>query len=99
MSTPSLFDTSADQSGWLFSSICFNASNSEYQGLILKKNATEPLQRSKSASRMRLPDTLLRAKAVWQASVEAPEPGLALENTTSRPRSASECLGGLRRRA
>ena len=39
-----------------------------------------PPVRSQSASRTRLPVSRSRAKAVWVAMVEAPEPGLGLEN-------------------
>src|SRR6185436_12472551 len=96
-SIPCELTTSDDQSGWPESSIAFSASSKENSWPIFRKNATEPLVMSKSASRIFLPDCP-KTKAVWQASVEAPEPGFELENTTSRPRPASELVDGLRKR-
>ena len=90
--------TRDDQSGSPAPAIWLRASISEDSGLIFRKNATEPLVTSKSASSTRLPDSLLKAKAVWQASVEAPEPGFELEKTSIRPRSVSERVDGFRKR-
>src|SRR5205823_2542694 len=82
-STPSELTTKEDQSGSPDPSIWLKASSMENSGLILRKKASEPLLTSKSASRTRLPESLFRAKAVSQARVEAPEPGLEQEKTTS----------------
>src|SRR5437667_1353804 len=97
-SIPSELTTSDDQSGSPAPSIWLRASISENSVLIFRKKATEPLVTSKSASNTRLPDSLLKARAVWQASVEAPEPGFELEKTSIRPRSDSERVEGLRNR-
>src|SRR5215475_10473402 len=96
-STPSALAMSDDQSGWPPSSICLTASSSEYQGFTFKKKASDPLNKSKSASRTRLPEPRLSENAVWQARVEAPDPGFELEKTISRPRSAFDLVCGLRR--